>query len=292
MADLNWYRNFVAVYRAGSVSGAARVKHLTQPAISQQLSALESSIGEPLFVRTPKGMQPTERGKFLYTQIAESLDRLERVNTNLSRVHNNAQNPIRLGTSPEFFSEYILPRVASHPLRLHTQFVDAKGGGLFAQLEAGTLDVVIGVQRSNMRALEDRVLLEKKFYLVGSTQLEPPRREQALSTWLRQQSWVSYSADLPMIRQFFSSKFKTRFDGHLALIVPDLRAVRLAVQLGMGISILPDFLCDEAIKAGQLQNLWGEKEVIPNERWLMTYRDVDAGRDEFAQLVQLLQDNG
>jgi DNA-binding transcriptional LysR family regulator len=289
MADLNWYRNFIAVYRSGSVSGAARVRHLTQPAISQQLSALESSLGEPLFVRTPKGMQPTERGKFLYTQIVESLDRLERVTKNLKRTPNHSQNPIRLGTSPEFFAEYILPRVATDSLRLHTQFVDAKGTSLFAQLEAGTLDVVIGVQRSNVRALEDRVLLEKKFYLVGPTNLEPPRKEQAFNAWLRQQSWISYSGDLPMIRQFFSSKFKTRFDGQLALIVPDLRSVRLAVQLGMGISILPDFLCDQAFETGQLQNLSGEQEVIPNERWLMTYRDVDAGRSEFAKLIQLLQ---
>ena len=51
MADLNWYRNFLAVYRLGSVSGAAKARNLTQPAVSQQLGALEASVGEPLFVR-------------------------------------------------------------------------------------------------------------------------------------------------------------------------------------------------------------------------------------------------
>lgn len=85
MADFNWYRNFLAVYRAGSVSGAARQRNLTQPAVSQQLAALEASVGEALFVRTPRGMRPTERGNALYTQTVESLDRLERISRGLKR---------------------------------------------------------------------------------------------------------------------------------------------------------------------------------------------------------------
>ena len=49
MADLEWYRSFVAVYRAGTVSGAARTRFLTQPAVSQQLAALESALGQAQF---------------------------------------------------------------------------------------------------------------------------------------------------------------------------------------------------------------------------------------------------
>jgi DNA-binding transcriptional LysR family regulator len=289
MADLNWYRNFIAVYRSGSVSGAARVRHLTQPAISQQLSALESSLGEPLFVRTPKGMQPTERGKLLYAQVVESLDRLESITRQSRRTSAEETRPIRIGTSPEFFEAYILPRIASSGLRVHAQFGDTKGTSLFTQLQAGTLDVVVGVQRANMRAIEEQIILEKRFYLVGPSQIKPPSKADQLASWIRSQPWVGYSADLPMIRRFFSTQFGSRFSSPLALIVPDLRAVRSAVMLGLGISILPDFLCLRLIENRQLCNIWPDAEVIPNEQWLMAYRDVDTNRAEILQLAALLK---
>src|SRR5690606_40980576 len=64
--DFEWYRSFVAIYRAGSVSAAAASRHLTQPALSQHLAALEAEVGEPLFHRRPRKMVPTERGIALY----------------------------------------------------------------------------------------------------------------------------------------------------------------------------------------------------------------------------------
>jgi DNA-binding transcriptional LysR family regulator len=51
MVNLEWYRSFVEVYRVGTASGAAEVLHLTQPAVSQHLAALEAALGQPLFLR-------------------------------------------------------------------------------------------------------------------------------------------------------------------------------------------------------------------------------------------------
>lgn len=74
MADFEWFRSFVAVYRSGSVSGAAAVRHLSQPAISQHIAALEAEVGAPLFERHPRGMVPTKRGNELYSQVAPAVD--------------------------------------------------------------------------------------------------------------------------------------------------------------------------------------------------------------------------
>ena len=65
MINLEWYRSFIEVYRVGTVSGAAQVLHLTQPAVSQHVAALESALGNPLFQRTPRRMVPTEAGQRL-----------------------------------------------------------------------------------------------------------------------------------------------------------------------------------------------------------------------------------
>ena len=282
MADFNWYRNFLAVYRAGSVSGAARQRNLTQPAVSQQLAALEASVGEALFVRTPRGMQPTERGNALYAQTVDSLDRLERISRGLRR--DVAPRPLRLGTSPEFFQHGILPRIAGSAMRLQVHFRDFRD--LYAQLELGALDAVIGTQRPNSRGTETRALLEKRFYLVGAGHLRPPTSERG--AWLKAQDWVSYGADLPFIRRFWTTQLGSRFDGSLSLTVPDLRAVRDAVSLGMGISILPDFLCQSALETNVLQQLYNSADVAPVERWLMAYREIDADRPELHELADAL----
>lgn len=59
--SMNWdyYRTFLAVLREGSLSGAARSLGLTQPTVGRHVDALEEASGEPLFLRTPKGLLPT-----------------------------------------------------------------------------------------------------------------------------------------------------------------------------------------------------------------------------------------
>jgi DNA-binding transcriptional LysR family regulator len=59
--DPGWdlYRSFLAVFREGSLSGAARALDLTQPTIGRHLDALEEALGTPLFTRSPSGLRPT-----------------------------------------------------------------------------------------------------------------------------------------------------------------------------------------------------------------------------------------
>src|ERR1700759_5005224 len=58
-------RCFITVAREGTVSRAATLLHLTQPAVSLQLKALEESTGLQLFNRTPGGFTLTEAGAAL-----------------------------------------------------------------------------------------------------------------------------------------------------------------------------------------------------------------------------------
>src|SRR5580704_2185125 len=112
MAAPEWLRTFVAIYRAGSVSGGAALRNLSQPAASQQLHALERRVGLPLFVRTPRGVEPTRRGRELHAQVADSLDRLEHVLVALDGGAAPARSPaIRLGSSAEFLSYAVIPRM-------------------------------------------------------------------------------------------------------------------------------------------------------------------------------------
>lgn len=64
---------FEAILRNRSVTGAADALGVTQPAVSQALGRLRRCLGDPLFVRTPLGMEPTARGAELAGPIAEMI---------------------------------------------------------------------------------------------------------------------------------------------------------------------------------------------------------------------------
>lgn len=64
--DIRKLRYFVQIVESGSLSKAAREVHVAQPALSQQLAALEDEVGKPLLVRSSKGVAPTENGLALY----------------------------------------------------------------------------------------------------------------------------------------------------------------------------------------------------------------------------------
>jgi DNA-binding transcriptional LysR family regulator len=66
VSDFEWYRSFISIYKHLSVSATAIARILTQPAMSQHLAALEAEVGEPLFIRAPRKMIPTNKGKELF----------------------------------------------------------------------------------------------------------------------------------------------------------------------------------------------------------------------------------
>jgi LysR family nitrogen assimilation transcriptional regulator len=61
--DLRQLTALVTVAEAGSVTGAARLLHMVQPAVTRQIRALEEELGVPLFDRTRHGMIPTAEGE-------------------------------------------------------------------------------------------------------------------------------------------------------------------------------------------------------------------------------------
>lgn len=75
--DLNLLRTFIAIYEAGSLRGAATTLWMTQPSVSYSLGRLREQLGDPLFVRVPRGMVPTPRARELigpFTQAVREVD--------------------------------------------------------------------------------------------------------------------------------------------------------------------------------------------------------------------------
>ena len=76
LPPLAWFRAFDSAARHLNFTAAARELHLTQSAISQQVRALESRLGVPLFHRKPRGLALTDDGRRLLPDVASALGSL------------------------------------------------------------------------------------------------------------------------------------------------------------------------------------------------------------------------
>lgn len=76
--DLNLLRVFDAVMAEGSLTHAAAALAMTQPAASHALKRLHDALGDVLFVRTARGMNPTSRAQALWPQVRSALAALQR----------------------------------------------------------------------------------------------------------------------------------------------------------------------------------------------------------------------
>ena len=76
--DLNLLRIFDALMSEASITGAAEVLAITQPAASHALKRLHQAVGEVLFVRHAHGMSPTPKAEALWPQVREALSTLQR----------------------------------------------------------------------------------------------------------------------------------------------------------------------------------------------------------------------
>jgi DNA-binding transcriptional LysR family regulator len=272
MVNLEWYRSFVEVYRVGTASGAAEVLHLTQPAVSQHLAALESALGQTLFLRQPRRMQPTAAGIQLYTQVVASIEKLESIATRI--LPKDTPQIIRLGAPQEFFADQILPQLPqTENILYRIQFGLAPE--LIDRLVAGQLDVVIATQKIGKSGLEYQLIAEEKFWLVAppatTIPIAPslvPDDLTALEQWIVTQPLIAYSEELPIIRRFWRVVFGRRLDLIPKLIIPDLYQIRSAIEAGFGYSVLPDYLCEKMVSADRLTLIINPNRAVKNQLWL------------------------
>jgi DNA-binding transcriptional LysR family regulator len=175
MVNLEWYRSFVEVYRVGTVSGAAEVLHLTQPAVSQHIAALESALGTSLFQRMPRRMLPSEAGKRLYNQVAVAIESLESIP--LKTALADAPLLIRLGAPADFFGEHILRRLpVNEQILFKIQFGLTQN--LVEQLISEQIDGAIATQKIVNLELEYQPIFQESFWLVGPAPAKIPDFDQ------------------------------------------------------------------------------------------------------------------
>ena len=111
MMDWDKLRVFHAVSKAGSFTHAGETLNLSQSAVSRQISALEESLGVPLFHRHARGLILTEQGELLYRTARDVVAKLNQTTAQMSDFAESPQGPLRITTTVAFGSVWLTTRL-------------------------------------------------------------------------------------------------------------------------------------------------------------------------------------
>jgi DNA-binding transcriptional LysR family regulator len=162
-------RCFITVAREGTVSRAAVLLNLTQPAVSLQLKGLEEATGLQLFNRTPGGFTLTEAGATLLPLAHKAVAAAQDFGTAASALKESQRRILRVGTilDPEFTR--LGPFVRSLTASAQRTEVFLRYGisdDVLTQIGTGELDVGYYVDATPASALAERTIEDGKFLLM------------------------------------------------------------------------------------------------------------------------------
>ncbi|GAB2613238.1 LysR family transcriptional regulator [Streptomyces capparidis] len=254
MPRLDQLRSFLAVYRAGTVTGAAKEIGLSQSALTAQLAALEARLGRPLFERTARGVLPTDAAHDLARRIGEPMDQLL---ARLDDMEPPGHGTVRLGGPAELLGERVLPALtglAGPGLRLRVSF--GLADDLLDRLARGEHDLVVSSVRPRRPGMVAAHLADEEFVLVGTPghleSVDPGRLAAEPVAALAHLPLVAYDSQLPVIRRYWRTEFGRRPPNETVLTVPDLREVARAARAGAGVTVLPRYIAADALRDGAL----------------------------------------
>jgi DNA-binding transcriptional LysR family regulator len=256
--DLNLLRTFLAVYRTGSFTAAARLLGLSQPTVTTQVRALERQLDRELFQRLARGVAPVPYADELAARVVEPLDALAVVAGPGGAADEHPPEPVHLAGPAELLTRCVLPGVA--PLvegGVRLRVTPGLTEPLLQELRAGRYDLVIATFRPRGRTLAAVPLTDEEFVLVGSPAWAeriggPARIAAAGPAALHGVPLVAYAEDVPIVRRYWRHVFGRRLVRQPAVTMPDLNGVKAAVVGGAGFSVLPRYLCAAELASGAL----------------------------------------
>lgn len=144
--NLDLYRIFYIVAKEGSISRAANVLFISQPAITFQIKKLEEQLGVSLFTRTRHGMLLTDEGKVLFEYVKNGIENISNGENALSNLKNLDSGTIRIGVSTTICRYILMPYLE----RFHEKYpnIDIQinnniSNNLIKELRNGNLDILM-----------------------------------------------------------------------------------------------------------------------------------------------------
>jgi LysR family nitrogen assimilation transcriptional regulator len=250
--------SFVRVVDAGSITRAADLLHIAQPALSQQMTALESLFGQQLLSRSKQGVEPTEAGRVLYRHARVILRQLEQAQADVEVVGRELAGGVSVGLAPystvNALAFPLLSAVRARYPRVLLHINENFGGVLSEALMTGRMDMALLYESGPIRGVDFERLLTEELVVVAPDGIELPARADDAVT-------MADLADVPLllpgpthtIRRVVDQAFSQAASA--ANVVGEVESVPLmarAVRGGLGATVLPRSVARRMIGGSEL----------------------------------------
>ena len=242
--NLRRLKYFVKIVDIGSLTQAADVLHIAQPALSQQIATLEGEFRQQLLVRTKRGVTPTEAGQVLYRHAQIILRQFELAQSDVNHSGRSLSGQVSVGLAPgTAASALALPLLkavrARHPsilLYLNENF----GTTLSELVMNGRMDMaVLYAGKTPVHGLSFRSLLMEPLFLVV------PRDTFSQFTDIDLTRVNELDLLLPRpynyLRKYLDEAFASlQLTAHVVAEIESASTLSAAVAAGLGATILPE----------------------------------------------------
>ncbi len=291
MVTIRQLEMFTRLAETRNMSQAARMLDLTQPALSQQLRALEDRLGLKLFERVPKGMQPTPKGRELLTSARAALNAVRDFGDAADHAALRSAGSIRFGVSPTI-GPYLMPTVIKilherHPnLRLFMR--EGIPAVQHLGLASGELDMVLSPLPVTGRGVHVEPLFREPLRLVAPPD-DPLLSQQALSardfagrTFLTLDRQHHYHAQLKSICEKLDASMLADYEG------TSLDALQQMAGSGVGLAVLPELYIRSAAGGLDVVKIAEPTEWYEYRSIGAAWRSSAAFADLFAEIAGII----
>ena len=257
---------FVQAVQSGNFSVAAQRLHLSRSAVGKAVARLEEQLGVPLFQRTTRSQKLTAEGELFYQRCLRILAELEGAEDELAGDRQTPRGRLRL-SMPVLLGQRCLAPILLElaerwpDLRLELSFNDRKVDlleeGIDLAIRSGSLDDTPGLRA---RPLGEHLMVVCAAPAWLARHGTPHTLEQLAelpailygrsvqgASWVFQDAKGAFHEIRPPVR----------------LLLDDLDAMRLAACRGLGVTRLPNWLVDTALRSGQLVALTFAERAQP-----------------------------
>ncbi len=236
-------KTFCDLVETGSLSRAARLNLVTQPAVSQQLRALERRYGGRLIERGPRvGARPTELGRLLYDEVKPLLERLAGLEQRLRARPDVVSGTVRVATVYSVGLHTLPPLIkrclAAHPaVQVHLSY--RRTDEVYAACLAGEVDLGIVAVPAHRPQLEIVPLAGDELLVAVPPGHPIARRTRWPLAALEGQPFIGFDRDIPTRRLVDGILRRHAVRPAYAMEFDNVETIKRSVEAGLGVSILP-----------------------------------------------------
>ncbi len=170
--ELRQLRYFVAIVDHGSLSRAARVLHVAQPALTQQIQQLEDELGAQLLHRSAQGVMSTDAGKTFYEHAQAILKQVDDAKWAVAQSTDKPAGTVALGIPQSVSGALALPLLTAvretYP-EISLQLTEELSGNLIEQLKSGRINLAVLFDDGQLGPFAITPLVEENLMFITRT---------------------------------------------------------------------------------------------------------------------------